>query len=500
MKFKLSLMTLSGAAALSISNVNAQNYEDALRYSNLTTGTTARSMAIGGAAGSLGADYSAAAVNPAGLGVYRQSELTITPYLNFNGTSSKYIDNSNTADNNTAFKLGSIGLVSTTNMRGRSRWKSVTFALGFNKLADFNTHSTYQGVNNQSSFSEVMAAEAQRNGTNEADGAMGFLGYEGYLLTNDLRSIPYRNVLAPGGTLKQTKYNQSKGAVNEFNLSLAGNYDDKFMIGGTLGITSYRFRRKTEFVEADNSGNLNNDFDYFSLIEDLQTNGVGINGKFGFIYAPVQSFRVGLSVHTPTFGSYTDYVDYDLLSEMEGLGRHNVVPQNLYRSDYSITTPMRAIVSATGFIGTRGFITADVEYVPYNTMRIRYEGTGVSEYERAQNDYIKSTFRSAINGRIGAEVRATKDLAVRIGGAYYANPYKDGVNDLGGDRIDLSAGIGYKLGANTTLDLTYLRSEQTYKDSPYRFTNPDPANPITFYDASIKNTRNMVALTLGLRF
>lgn len=500
MKFRLSLFTVSGAAALSIATANAQNYEDALRYSALTTGTTARSMAIGGAAGSLGADYSAAAVNPAGLGVYRQSELTITPYLNFNGTASKYIDNNNTADNNTAFKLGNIGLVSTTNLNGRSRWKTVTFALGFNKLADFNTHSTYQGINSQSSFSEVMAEEAQRYGTDEAAGPMGFLGYEGYLLTNDLASIPYRNVLAQGGSLKQTKYNESRGAVNEYNLSLAGNYDDKFMIGATLGITSYRFRRKTEFVEADNSGNTNNNFDYFSLIENLQTNGVGVNGKFGFIYVPVKSFRVGLSVHTPTFASYTDYVDYDLVSEMEGLGSHNIIPQNLYQSDYSITTPMRAIVSATGFLGNKGFITADVEYVPYNTMRIRYQGTGVAAFERAQNDYIKATFRSAVNARVGAEVRATKDLSIRAGGAYYANAYKDGVNDLGGDRIDLSLGLGYRLGANTSLDLTYLRSDQTYKDSPYRFSDPDPANPVTFYDASIRNTRNMVALTLGVRF
>lgn len=500
MKLRLSLLTVSGAAALSVSTANAQNYEDALRYSALTTGTTARSMAIGGAAGSLGADYSAAAVNPAGLGVYRQSELTITPYLNFNGTASKYIDDKNTTDNNTAFKLGSIGLVSTTNLNNRSGWKTVTFAIGFNKLADFNTHSTYQGINRQSSFSEVMAEEAQRFGTTESDGPMGYLGYEGYLLTNDLRSIPYRNVLAQGGSLKQTKYNESRGAVNEYNLSLAGNYEDKFMIGATLGITSYRFRRKTEFVEADNSGNTNNGFDYFSLIEDLQTNGVGVNGKFGFIYAPVKAFRVGLSVHTPTFGSYTDYVDYDLASSMEGQGTYNIVPQNLYRSEYTITTPMRAIASVTGFIGNKGFITADVEYVPYNTMRVKYKGTGVSELERAQNDYIKSNFRSALNGRIGAEVRATKDLSLRAGAAYYANAYKDGANDLGGDRIDLSVGLGYKLGANTSLDLTYLRSDQTYKDSPYRFTDPDPSNPVTFYDASIRNTRNIVALTLGVRF
>lgn len=61
----------------------AQEEADALRYSRTTTGGTARAQAIGGAAGSLGGDVSAAHVNPAGLGFFRTSEVVITPGFNF---------------------------------------------------------------------------------------------------------------------------------------------------------------------------------------------------------------------------------------------------------------------------------------------------------------------------------------------------------------------------------------------------------------------------------
>lgn len=498
MNLKLSFLAISSITVLSANTISAQNFEDALRFSSLTTGTTARSLAIGGAAGSLGADYTAAAVNPAGLGLYRQSELTFTPYLNFNGTASTYIGTNETFDNNTAFKIGNLGMSFYNKTGNSSGWKSFTFAIGYNKLADFNTKSTYTGINSNSSYTELMAYEAQNYGTSEENSPLGYLGYQGYLLQNDLRSIPYNNIIRNGGSLSQTKYNQSKGGVNEINISLAGNHNEKLMVGGTIGITTYRFIRTTEFLEADNTGNRNNDFESFSLIEHLQTTGVGIVGKFGVIYAASPLFRFGASIHTPTYASLTDYVDYDLASKTEGIGNgtNNVIPENMYRSDYSITSPMRALVSATGFFGTKGFITADMEYVPYNTMRINYEGQGASELAQAQNDFIRANFKGAVNGRLGLEVRATKDFSLRAGGAFYGNPYMSGINDMGGNRLDFSLGMGYRFGANTFMDLTYMRSQQTRKELPYVFNEPG----INFYDATIKNTRNVVALTLGVRF
>ncbi|MGL4598715.1 MAG: hypothetical protein ACRCYO_14455, partial [Bacteroidia bacterium] len=64
---------------LSCTLLQAQNETDALRYSRLGFGGTARSTAMGGAFGALGGDMSVICVNPAGLAIYRKNELTFTP-------------------------------------------------------------------------------------------------------------------------------------------------------------------------------------------------------------------------------------------------------------------------------------------------------------------------------------------------------------------------------------------------------------------------------------
>ena len=60
-------------------NAYAQIPEDAIRYSWFTQNGTARTLAIGGAMGSLGGDISATFVNPAGIGFYKTNEAAVTP-------------------------------------------------------------------------------------------------------------------------------------------------------------------------------------------------------------------------------------------------------------------------------------------------------------------------------------------------------------------------------------------------------------------------------------
>ena len=59
----------------------AKNVEDALRYSQIFYGGTARFMSMGGAFTAVGGDISSLSQNPAGIGVFRSSEITVTPQL-----------------------------------------------------------------------------------------------------------------------------------------------------------------------------------------------------------------------------------------------------------------------------------------------------------------------------------------------------------------------------------------------------------------------------------
>ena len=75
---------LSGAAAF------AQGEMDAFKYSLGDLNGTARYLGMGGAFGALGGDISAMSSNPAGLGIYRSSEVVGTLSLSTIDTKSDW--------------------------------------------------------------------------------------------------------------------------------------------------------------------------------------------------------------------------------------------------------------------------------------------------------------------------------------------------------------------------------------------------------------------------
>lgn len=67
--------------------LSAQGEVDALRFSREDLYGTARSMAMGGAFGALGGDLTGVNINPAGIAVYRSSEVVGTVNLSIEGSS-----------------------------------------------------------------------------------------------------------------------------------------------------------------------------------------------------------------------------------------------------------------------------------------------------------------------------------------------------------------------------------------------------------------------------
>ncbi len=61
----------------------AQNVDDALRYSQIFYNGTARFTSMGGAFTALGGDISTLNQNPAGIGLFRSSEIAISPQLHY---------------------------------------------------------------------------------------------------------------------------------------------------------------------------------------------------------------------------------------------------------------------------------------------------------------------------------------------------------------------------------------------------------------------------------
>lgn len=495
---KLSLL-MSVTAVLLAYNATAQNEMDALRYSQLSYGSTALSLGLGGAGGSMGADFSGLSVNPATIGVYRRSEVTITPALQINSVNSKYI-NTSTADNRTRFTLGNFGLVWTDAARGKDyknrAWKSVSFGVGYNRLADFNQRVSYSGYNDQSSITEIFANSAQQYGVgSNVTPPWGFLGYEGYVLDDNLNPVvPY------GDKLLQRKKMKTSGSAGEFTLSLGGNYKEKLLLGATIGIQAYDYKRDMTFSEDDASGNDNNNFSYLDYMENLHTSGIGGNIKIGAIYVVNNMFRVGVAFHSPTWSAMADTSFYALQSNTEGykasINADNgnpesyVDPDAAYTFKYGLRTPWHTVLSATALLNKYGMITADYEMIGYNSMHYRMRDD--PDYATAVNESIKNTFKLGHAFRVGAEGRLNNFMG-RLGFAYYTSPFKD-ADLFDGDRLDLSVGMGIRF-ADFFIDAAYMHS--IYKVSDYAYPGVVKDVPVGLVDMKYGN--NVVALTFGVK-
>jgi hypothetical protein len=138
------------------SGLSGQNVDDALRYSQVFYGGTARFMSMGGAFTALGGDISSLSQNPAGIGVFRSSEMSVTPQLNYINSTAGF--HGNTSDYIYNFNLGQAGFVSNivTN-KGSTGLLKLNFGYSFNKTNNLHQETRIQGINNTSSMADYWA-------------------------------------------------------------------------------------------------------------------------------------------------------------------------------------------------------------------------------------------------------------------------------------------------------------------------------------------------------
>jgi hypothetical protein len=514
MKYKHTFITLP---ALTFSAfASAQDLNEAYNLSNLTVQGTARSMGFGNALGSIGGDFSSASVNPAGLGIYRSSEFTFTPSLRINSSSSQYLGTL-TPDNNVRFTVNNFGLVFTNAPKGKRyekrKWKAVSFALGVNRVADFNRNYAYGGVNSANSATLAFEADANQYPDDvESTSALsvpGYIGYQAYLLYGTKQN-GYQTVVPFSGGVRQDKTVQERGRINEFAISLGGNYQEQLMVGATLGIPTVRYSVTSGYSEFLDPGNNNPNPDTFMSFrynQQLDVKGTGVNLKLGAIFKANDKFRVGASFHTPTIyalsETYTPYLSADVHNMIIELSKTNgAMPTDQFT--YSFISPWRGILSGSYIMKGVGFITFDYEYIGYGSMAYSYPtgdgfGTSYAQAEYDMNQAIKSTFQNTSNFRIGAEGLITKFFMARAGFGYYGNPYK--ATNSNGQRMDISGGIGFR-DNNFFADIALVHSIYQTQTVPYNInydfvitSSPKPI-PVATTDFAINN----VAFTIGVKF
>jgi hypothetical protein len=510
---------LSGITSMCFLLTVAQIPEDVLRYSYLPQHGTARNMAIGGAMGSLGGDLNALYVNPAGLAMYKTSEIVLSPGFMFNNNKANFRGTSSSS-NKSNFDIGTSGLVTGFNTVG-SKWTNQAFSFGINQTANFNNTIFYKGTNNQSSYSEQFVEQLAKSrlsldkALNNPEFAYGTApAIYTYLVDvfknpngNDsiIRSLP-EFLLDKGIALNQQKTITTSGGIYELALGYAANMDDKLYLGGSVGVPIVNYTRSTNYRESDPTNDARNNFNFFELNDYLTTKGFGLNAKLGLIYKPSEFIRLGLAVHTPTLYSLTDKQSSDLTTDSEDYNRVAKVASTTFTGDqvgstkYSATTPWKAIISGSYVIREindtrkqRGFITADIEFLGYNGTNFRADGENVTSQDQQYYNQLKTVinnqYKSAVNFRLGGELKFNT-IMFRAGGAYYSNPYKDA--NLKSNIMQASGGLGYR-NHGVFVDLTYVHTMAKDVNFPYRIED----KPNTF--AEQNNTRGNVVLTVGFK-
>ena len=130
---------------VSAGKILAQTADDALRYSYLQPGGTARFIGAGSAFGALGAEFGSLSQNPAGLALFRTDELTLTPSLHFTNTEAQLKGNAAYNDDKSKFGFDNIGLVFNTTPKS-GNWKAFNFGIGYNRQADYNYSIYYNSI------------------------------------------------------------------------------------------------------------------------------------------------------------------------------------------------------------------------------------------------------------------------------------------------------------------------------------------------------------------
>ncbi len=484
---KKSIQTIFACSVflLTTFQLKAQTDADAFRYTGTSITGTARFTSMSGAFGALGGDFSSLSTNPAGIGIYRSSEITFTPSVFTANTKSSFLGNK-TSENKFNFNIGNAGIVLTNKLRkdeGTDGWKSWSFGFGYNRQDNYHTYSVFEGKNTDNSMLDYFAEKAGNQNFADLNNFYEYLAYYTFLINpdNDTATTQYFPAITEyGQTQRMTK--ESRGSKGETVFSFGGNFNNKLYLGATMGITSLNYSEESTYEELTNS-NVIDTLKSYAFQQNLTTDGNGINIKFGLIYRPTDFFRFGLAIHSPTW--YTMHDDYKNYMDSKFIGGHSYSQESLDGSfDYEMTTPFKAMGSFGFVFGTFGILGADYEMTDYSSTRFNSSTNSFFDV----NKTIQAKYDVAHTFRIGTEWKY-ENISFRGGFSYTTSPIKSTYTTSGSDysKIGYSAGIGMKE-KNFFLDLGYLYTQSNQYFQPYTLSTesvPGVKNDVSTHNFTI---------------
>ena len=501
-------------------NLVSQNDIDAMRYSQTYFGGTARSKAMAGSFGALGADGSCMGINPAGIGIYKKGDINLS--FGLNAFSSEATHNGEVNNN---FKVN-------TNFNGLTlvgAWDSKTnkdahhaIGLGCNQINNFNGNIVIEGMSNHKSITQDMLATTKGSTVKNLEASYAGLGYSTYVL--DTINGKFYSFVNTKYDLKQSKSIQTSGRINDWNINYAYGYKDKLYIGAALGIESVSYNYYSTYTESDindsmrivkkgtgytstynypiyiypgsTTGSIIGGFKDLSYQETYKTTGTGYNLKLGIIYRATDFMRLGASFVSPTVYNLTDFYLYTMTSSFDNDASYT--EKNPLASsgssggkfNYMIYTPLKL----TGSIGLLykkfGVLNIDFDYLNYSQASLQdISSNNPQNTFVGVNNLIKTKYNSSSNLRAGAEINI-KPLFIRVGYAMYGSIF-GGKFESDFVKTFYTGGIGYR-NKKLYIDIAFTKS---LSNENYYMYNPN------YVDKSIlKNSGTTIGITIGSKF
>ena len=486
-----------------------ETYENAF-ISRPELNGTARYVGMGGAMEALGADISVIGSNPAGIGLFRHSQVAVSfGFVSQSGATSFY----DAKKTNASFDQA--GMVWTTQTGDNSY---INFAFNYTKERNFDYILSAAGSLGGASQANMTYNKLSTGILSSSDYAYSQLDYlycdQFYSSDGDFYDF------------QGDQYSMDRGCtgyIGRYDVNISGNINNRVYLGLTVGVYDVHYDSYSEYGETALSGDVGS-----ILVEDARSiTGTGFDVKAGIIVRPIEDspFRIGFSVASPIFYNLKT-TNLTRLYVYEGSDRTtNYYSSSTEYYEFRLNTPWKFGVSLGHTVSDWLAIGASYEYQDYSSLDTRIKdgydewGYESSVSDREMNNHTGSTLKGVSTLKIGVEAKPEEDFALRLGFNYVSSMFnKDGFKDTTLDSpgtyyqsasdftnweetYRVTAGIGYKTNG-VNIDLAYQYSATNGEFCPFADAASYSGGSMTNYgDAvNIKDKRHQLLLTLGYTF
>lgn len=517
---------LIAAIILSYSTIYSQTVFDANIVGSTDITGTARYMSMGGAFGALGGDASSITDNPAGLGIYRKSELTTTLNMQLQKSSATWYD-SNASNNKlgTNFNNFTYVIASPTlrSQQGSSNGLLASnWSLSFNQVKNFDRDVSIKGGSTLASMTDFMNSFTSNTNPRDLNLAntdnypydntsvswLSILSWDTFL--TDTVNGQYTQFLNNGERITPSYQLSERGHINKYSIAWSGNFGNKIYIGTSLDYIAFNHSTTSTYEETFGSGG------DMSLMSNFSTKGSAVGFNVGAIFKPTDNLRLGLAFHSPTIYNLTDHSYSDLITNLGANHNTSSTPNDTYYDNsYILQSPLQ-VNASIAYVMDKGLISA--EYVYNNTTGMKLMDTSGSSmnYDRSTNP-VNSDINTMLNDvhtlKLGGEYRINDNLSLRAGYAFKtasANNAAIKYLNLNSTRTDteffidnastnyFSLGFGYHEN-NWFIDFAYQKKTYNQTFYPYNYTATTNLLANTKSASVMNSTDNLIA-TIGLKF